>query len=96
MLKQIPKAWVLMMKKSKKEKFLIINNFGVVYNTVSKIMTAGRNVRNNNLIIDFTITDVEEDDLAIAVILCNLLYPNQRAIKTSFTNLMHEYILFKG
>lgn len=87
---------VNMLKKEKTEKYLVINNWGVVYNTINKTMTAGKRVRDNKLIIDLTVTDIEEYDLWIAVIIYEELYSNSGAIVSSFENLMNEYLLYLG
>ena len=80
-----------MSNKKNDSKYLVINNYGVVYNKKNKTMTAGNCVHNNRLIIDYTVNDVEEDDIEIAFILCRLLYPNDKKTVTSFGELINEY-----
>ena len=80
-----------MSNKKKNVKYLIINNYGVVYNKKTKTITVGNRVQNGRLIIDYTVNDVEEDDIEIAFILCHLLYPNDKNIVTSFGELVNKY-----
>lgn len=96
MPKQIPKAWVLiMLNKKNEEKYLIINNYGVVYNRKTKTMTAGNRVKNNKLVIDYIVTEVEEDDVEIAFILCHLQHPSHKRIITTYGKLVNEYSMTK-
>lgn len=84
-----------MLNKKNNEKYLVINNYGVVYNRKTKTMTAGNRVKNNNLVINYTVTEVEEDDVEIAFILCHLKHSNDKRIVTTFGSLVNEYSMTK-
>ena len=77
------------MKNMGKEKFLTIDGWNVVYNPITKIMTAGNRVRN----LDFSVTDIERNDLWMAIIFYEELYANKGTIVSSFENLINEYLI---
>lgn len=77
----------------KYEKKLVINNCSVVYNTVTKTMTAGYSIDGKTFTPNFHITELEEYDLEIAVLICQALSSLYGTIDSSFEKLINEYLI---
>ena len=81
------------LNKKNNEKYLVINNYGVVYNTITKTMTAGYSVDGKTFTPNFHITELEEYDLEIAVLICQELSSLYGVIDSSFEKLINEYLI---
>ena len=66
--------------------------WGVTYNPNTKTMLAGYAVDAQSFIPTFMITETDEEDVEIAVIMCVELYSSFGIIITTFENLINEYL----
>lgn len=76
--------------------FLFNDEWGVVYDPIGKTMTAGYSTDGNTFTPSFFISEVEAEDIEIAVIICVELSPNYGVIISSFGEIMHDYLLYLG
>ena len=66
--------------------------WGVQYNPTTKTVLVGFAVDTQTSIPTFMITETDEDDVDIAVIMCVELYSSFGIIITTFENLINEYL----
>ena len=77
-------------------KFFYNGMWGVAYNTTTKTMTAGYAVDAQSFVPTFMITEIDEDDVDIAIVMCAELYSSFGIIISSFEKLIQEYLLYLG
>lgn len=68
--------------------------WGVAYDPTSKTMLAGYVVDAQSFIPTFMITETDEDDVDIAIIMCAELHSCFGIIITTFEKLIQEYLMY--
>ena len=67
--------------------------WGVMYDTATKTVLVGYAVDAQSFIPTFMVTETDEDEVEIAVIMCVALYSSYGIIITTFEELINEYLL---
>jgi hypothetical protein len=79
-----------------KFKYIYNGMWGVEYDPIAKTMMAGYAVDCQPHVPTFMITEIEEEDVDIAIVMCAELYSCYGVIITSFEKLIQEYLVYLG
>ena len=70
--------------------------WGFEYDTTTKTMKAGYTDDSQSFIPSFVITEIDEDDVDTAIVMCAELYKFYGVIVSTFANLKKEFLLELG
>lgn len=76
-----------------KIKYIYNGIWGVTYDPTTKTMLAGYAIDAQSFIPTFMITETDEDDVFIAIVMCAELHSCFGLINTTFEKLIQEYLL---
>lgn len=79
-----------------KFKYIYNGMWGVEYDPIAKTMMAGYAVDSQSYVPTFMITEIDEEDVDIAIVMCTELYSCYGVIITSFEKLIQEYLVYLG